>query len=155
MPSILLTLHKVHDCLTVICQAEREILSSNLLGMFKRKNHAALEEALDVAHTRLLELKSDLEALQPDRHLGMGASKVIADAERYANALVKSTAQLRLINRRLDQKAKGGSYLMTQYQADLATFQIFQDDYSRLGERLNADYRLYANEIVEADNRQT
>lgn len=150
-PSILTTLHNIHDCLEVICSAESELLSTNIFGIFKRKDYSAIREALQVACARLEEIYADLKVLDERAYSRPGPKKVVNDAKEYVAALLHSTTVLRHLGLQLHRKAKGDLYSADIYRMDLDNFHALQRKYLQLGGRLNADYSIYASEVVQMD----
>ncbi len=145
MSPLLIKIHHVHECLNIICDVESDILNSSLLGLFKKKNYAGNENMLEVVCKKLIELHSDF-----DDHLGSssGVDCVIFDCKDYAHALLLSTAKLNEINRGLASKANGNAYSISAYNQDIKEFSYLQDKYCVVGDRMNANYRLYSHEIA-------
>ena len=146
MSSLLIEIHHIHKCLKIICDVEAEILDSSLLGLFKKKNFAGNEQMLDVVCRKLAELHTSV-----DKYLGSsnGIDCVICDSQDYIHALLLSTSKLIEINRGLAANVSGKHYSMTSYKQDLKLFKILQGQYSVIGNRMNANFRLYSNEINE------
>lgn len=145
MGSLLIQIHHIHECLKIVCDVEADIFSSNLIAIFKKKNYVGNGHMLQVVSRKLIELHSGLNA-----HYGnsLGVDQVIDDAKEYIESLVLSTAKLMEINHNLSEKAQGKSYSMGEYNRDLSAFRELQNQYCAIGDRMNANYRLYSHEIA-------
>ena len=145
MSSLLMKIHHIHECLKIICDVEADIFNPSLLGLFKKKNYAGNEHKLEVVCRKLADLHASV-----DEHRGFsnGVDCVISDAKDYVHALLLSTIKLIKINRGLAEKANGMLYSMTAYNQDIKEFRFLQDQYCTVGDRMNANYRLYSHEIA-------
>lgn len=144
MSSLLMQIHSIHDCLKIICDVESDVFDSSLRGLFRRKNYAGNEQTLSVA---LQKLEQVVALIRSMRFGSEGVKAVASDAVNYSDALMASTKQLLKINNALWQKSSGHPYSMSSYNSDCNSFRQLQDRYCTFGDRLNADYKLYALEI--------
>jgi len=147
--SLLMKIHEIHNCLTIICDVESDIFDSSLKGLFRKKDYAGNEGMLQVAANKLVDIHESLENFSSGKS---GIDMVANDAKDYAYALAASTVQLIIINKCLSEKALGKSYSMSTYNSDVNLFRELQQNYMSLGARLNADYKLYAFEISQLND---
>ena len=91
---LLLKIHQIHDCLTVICDVESDIFDSSFKGLFRKKDYVGNEGSLQVAAGKLVEIHDSLKSFHSNQS---GIKMVADDAVNYAYALVLSTVQLIVI----------------------------------------------------------
>lgn len=145
MASLLINIHQVHDCLKIICDVESDIFDSSFKGLFRRKDYQGNEGMLQTTATKLTQIH---DSLKNYRSGNVGIDMVAEDLVNYSYALVLSTIQLILINKKLGEKATGKNYSMSDYNSDVNMFRELQDNYMSFGAKLNADYKLYSYEIA-------
>ena len=147
MSTLLDEIHYIHECLNLICKAESELLDTSFFGIFKKKNYIGIHNTLDVSSSKLAELFSSVDTYRGN---SKSVDAVVNDAQNFIRALLSSTEKLVEINQALSQKALGKSYAMHSYNSDLNEFKFLQDQYCSIGDRMNANYRLYSHEIAQA-----
>lgn len=146
MSSLLIKIHKVHECLNMICDVESTLFNIGLFSIFKKKNYPKYEKNLQVEYHKLTALYNEID-IYFGKHSGV--DQFILCSKEYISALLKSTNQLIIVNNRLSIKANKGDYTLKQYNEDLALFNKLQDEYCKLGDQMNIYYKLYANEIMD------
>ena len=144
MTTLLMTMHQVHDCLSIICDVESDILDSSFKGLFRKKDYVGNEGVLHTTITKLTQIHDSLKSYNSNNK---GINMVAEDLKNYSYALVLSSMQLILLNKNLSNKASGSKYSMSEYNEDVNLFRQLQQNYMSLGAKLNADYKLYAFDI--------
>jgi hypothetical protein len=151
MSTLLIEFNYIHECLSLICEAENELLDSSFRGLFKKKNYIKIHNTLDVSISKLSELSRTLDLYRGSTE---AIDAVVNDAQNFIRALLLSTEKLIVMNQSLSQKSIGKSYEMRSYNQDLSEFKFLQEEYSAIGDRMNANYRLYSHEISQAERKE-
>jgi len=144
MTTLLMKIHQVHECLSIICDVESNILDISFKGLFRKKDYVGNEGVLHTTVTKLTQIHDSLKSYNFNNK---GIDMVVEDLKNYSYALVLSSMQLILLNQNLSSKANGSKYSMSQYNEDVNLFRQLQQNYMSLGAKLNADYKLYAFDI--------
>jgi len=108
-------------------------------GIFKSINYHSHKTNLETLLTELSELNSFLEENNTHPNLVASDKEFLSVLHEYSIALLDTINRLYLIAEALCRKSEGSQdYSYDQYNSELAAYNLSVEQYTSLGERLNA-----------------